>query len=234
MSQHLQTGKLEVTENLLALSVRLGDALQMQSDSKTGLRHYAKLIGYVNQQSLIVVMPGARALPALDEGFLLRGFVGNKIYEFYSKVLSVSNNPYPHLHLSFPKQVTTTQMRRPIRVRTYRTATASGMPDGTKLALLIHELSATGAGLSCESHLGVMGDYLTLNFTVPSEAGDLPCCVTVVIRRIEPLGEGRPALRYGVEFVAMPDALRSALQEYLCVLLLDLDKPRSGFIESYK
>jgi len=174
MSQHLQTGKLDVTDNLLALPVRLGDAWQMQSDNKTGQRHYAKLIGYVNQQSLIVIMPSADALPACGEGFLLRGFVGNKIYEFYSKVLQVNSSPYPYLHLSFPKQVTTTQMRRAIRVRTHRPATASGLAGRLKVELLISELSATGAALRSAACLGEVGDYLTLNFTLLSESGELP------------------------------------------------------------
>ena len=225
MSQHLQTGKLEVTENLFALSVRVGDAWQMQADGKTGLRQYAKLIGYVNKESLIVVMPGARVLPACGDGFLLRGFVGNKTYEFYSKVLSVSNHPYPHLHFSFPKQVTITQMRRAIRVRTHRPATVSGFPGAVNVVLLSRELSSTGAELDSKIRLGELGDYITLNFTVLSESGELPCCATVVIRRIDP-----ESSKYGVEFVAMSDSLRSALQEYLCILLLDIDKPRSGFV----
>ncbi len=227
MDRHLQTGKLEVTDNLLALPVRLGDAWQMQADGKTGQRHYAKLIGYVNQQSLIVIMPSAQALPACGTGFLLRGFVGNKTYQFYSTVLSVSHSPYAHLHLSFPKQVSTTQMRRAIRVRTHRPATASGLPGGGKVALVIVELSATGAALRSTSRLGEEGDYVTLSFNLLSESGELPCNVMVVIRHIT---VGADDTEYGVEFIAVTDALRSALQEYLCVLLLDMDKPSSGFV----
>lgn len=230
MGHYLQTGKLEVTDNLLALSVRLGDAWQMQADGKAGLRQYAKLIGYVNKESLIVILPGTQALPAVGTGFLLRGFISNKTYEFYSKVLSVSSSPYAHLHFSFPKQVSITHMRRAIRVRTHRPATASGMAGGLKESLLIKELSATGAGLRSAARLGGLGDYLTLNFTVLSESGELACCVTVVIRGIEMYSDGSKDLRYGVEFVAMTDSLRSALQEYLCVLLLDMGKPSSGFV----
>ncbi|MGZ8257330.1 MAG: flagellar brake domain-containing protein [Gallionella sp.] len=230
MSHALQTGKLEVTDNLLSLPVRLGDAWQMRADDKTGTRQYAKLIGYVNHESLIVMLPGTQTLPDVGAGFLLRGFVGNKTYEFYSKVLSVSSIPYLYLHLTFPKQVSITHMRRAIRVRTYRPATASGMAGRAKEELLITELSGTGAGLRCVARLGGLGDYLTLNFTVLSESGEQPCCVAVVIRSIHEPVEGSKDFLYGVEFVAMTDSLRSALQEYLCVLLLDIGTPRSGFV----
>jgi len=230
MNEHLQTGKLEITDDLLSLPVHVGDAWQLQADRLGKQRYFAKLIGYLNQRSLIVMVFGADTLPAIGDGFSVRGFIGNKTYEFYSHVTGVSNSPYPHLHLDFPKQTQTRLMRRAIRVRTQLPAVASGLPSNLKATLVVSEISATGAGLSADVFLGTVGDYITLNFSIPSEGVDQFYNIPVVIRNVADAVDASYALQYGVEFVAVTDILRSALQEYLCVKLLGMDKPSSGFI----
>lgn len=230
MSKHLQTGQMEITDDLLALPVHIGDSWQLQAHTQAKGRYFAKLIGYVNHKSLIVMLPGVDSLPALGDEFSVRGFVGKKTYEFYGAVTSVSSTPYLHFHLDFPKQIQTCMMRRAIRVRTHLLGTASGLANNMKVSFEISEISATGAGLLTDVVLGAAGDSIVLNIMMPSDGVDKLHSISVLIRNVENAADTGHALRYGVEFVGVTDSLRSALQEYLCLKLLGLDKSNSGFV----
>lgn len=221
MNNNLQTGKLEISDDFFALQLQIGDALQLQADAPNSSRTHAKLLGYLAQQSLIVTLSSAQNQVQIGDGFVLRGFVGNTSYEFYSRVLSVSDAPYAHVHFAFPQQIGLKKMRRAMRVKLNCAATLSA--QGIKNPVDLHELSESGASLICATAFASSGDVVTLNFSLP--VGELTQAfkLQAVVRNVEAYAQGQ---KYGVEFVELARAARSALQELVCVSLIQLAEPK--------
>ncbi|MDH2919285.1 MAG: flagellar brake protein [Sideroxydans sp.] len=221
MNNNLQTGKLEISDDFLALQLQVGDALQLQADAPNQSRTHAKLLGYLAQQSLIVSLPSTQTQVQVGEGFVLRGFVGNTSYEFYSRVLSVNAEPYAHLHFTFPQQISLKKMHRAMRVKVNCAATVS--VQGLKSPVDLIELSELGGGFRCATACASSGDAVTLNFSLPLGEHLQAFQLQAVVRHVELDVHGQ---KYGVEFVELGRGARSALQELVCVSLIQLSEPK--------
>ena len=221
MNNNLQTGKLEISDDFLALQLQVGDALQLQADAPNQPRAHAKLLGYLTQQSVIVALPSLQNQVQIGDGFVLRGFVGNTSYEFYSRVLSVSDSPYTHVHFAFPQQISLKKMRGAMRIKVYCAATLS--VQGLKNSVDLTELSESGGNFRCATACASSGDAVTLNFSLPLGEQMQAFKLQAVVRNVEADAHGH---KYGVEFVELGRAARSALQEWVCVTLIQLAEPK--------
>ena len=210
-------------DEFLCVSVSVGDALQLQDYSPARSRYYTKLIGYVNKLSIIVTHPhaGEKLIGvAVGETFLVRGFAGRTTYEFDTRILSVNTHPYPHLHLSFPEQVSTLELRGAMRIKVKLACSDVASVGGLKMPATIADLSTSGMSIQSAAKLGKAGDTVQINFKLPIEGEEPALAMPAVIRNAGEGGAG-PTVTYGLEFVGVSTKARIALQSYVCIMLID-------------
>jgi len=101
------------------LALEIGDNLQMQFvDDET--RHYVKVIGYVPGKSLLVTTPrhdGKFLMVREAQRVVVRLMSGNEIVGFTVPVLRSQVQPYPYLHLDFPKNMQAVTVRKALPVK---------------------------------------------------------------------------------------------------------------------
>jgi c-di-GMP-binding flagellar brake protein YcgR len=221
------TGTDHPVENLLALDLGIGDALQLQDSSASNLRYYVKLIGFLNKAGIIVSHPmqDGGLLP-LEYGkpFLVRGFSGRKTYEFGATVLSSNSTPYPHLHLSFPKRIDCKTMLAALRIKPRSLAGwiegGRAGSDVTRIPMSIVDMSTSGVRVHAEMQFGKIGDEIKVVFSLPVDDEQQSFSIPAVIRKSyseaapESLG-GADVMMHGLEFIQPEGSVRMALQGYI-------------------
>ncbi len=237
MSDDLQSGSgvndpsgYEQLDNLLALNLSVGDALQLQvvsaSNRAPNRRYYVKLIGFLNKSGIVVSHPmqDEKLLPIEDgQGFQVRGFSGRKVYEFNAKVLSASPRPYPHLHLSFPNQIECLTMRNALRIQPklagWIEVMGAALPP-VKIPAIVVDLSTSGARIHANRKFGKIGDKVGVGFRLPIDGEGQVFSIPAVIRKSysEMLPQehgGAEVITHGLEFIHPEGCMRMALQSYI-------------------
>jgi c-di-GMP-binding flagellar brake protein YcgR len=222
MSNHLQTGKFDTSEDFLSMAANIGDALQLQDSSAEQHRYFSKLVGYLNKRSITVTQPQVDEHlvdVATGDQFFVRGFAGAKTYEFNATVLAVFSTPYPHLHLSFPEQVSALQMRGAMRIKTKLPCFIVAAVSGLKMPAALNDLSTSGASIISNVKLGQRGEAIQVNVNLPIEGEEQAYAISAIIRNA---GEANPynSVTYGVEFVSTTNRTRIALQTYVYSILI--------------
>lgn len=216
----------EIIQDLLALNLGIGDALQLQDSSDSNHRYYAKLIGFLNKASVVVSHPMQDGkLLAIEEGlsFLVRGFSGRKAYEFNANVLLASHTPYPHLHLSFPNQIETMTMRRALRIKPNLAGWIESKDTSSaqiKIPLIVVDLSTSGARVHAKRQFGKIGEVISVACRLPIDDEEHIFSISAVIRNSynETLKEDRgdmEVVTYGLEFIQPEGSVRMALQNFI-------------------
>lgn len=227
MSDDLQDGKQTGFSDLLSVNINIGDALQLQDFSPDRQRHYVKLIGYLNRRSVLVSHPMLdKKLLFVKEGqsFLVRGFSGTKTYEFNANVIGVCLTPYPYLHLSFPEQVGTTNMRNVLRIKLKLVCSVEiqgNSPQAQKVPSTIEDMSIFGARVRSKRELGKIGDGVKVSFRLPvNEEEEQLVTIPAIIRNvhietsIDNSGE-EIVVHHGLEFMQVEGNDRMVLQGYI-------------------
>ena len=232
MSDELQSGPNvnKPAENLLALNLGIGDALQLQDSSVSNRapnrRYYVKLIGFLNKASIVVSHPmqDEKLLPIEDGlSFLVRGFSGRKAYEFNANVLFASHIPYPHLHLSFAKQVECLTMRSALRIQPKLAGWIEPMDVASapiKVPAVVVDLNTSGARVQANRQFGKIGDEVRVAFRLPIDDEEQVFSISAVIRNsynktlTEDLG-GAEVMTHGLEFIQPEGSMRMALQNFI-------------------
>jgi c-di-GMP-binding flagellar brake protein YcgR len=232
MSDEFQSGPKgnEQPENLLSLNLGIGDALQLQDASASNRtpqrRYYVKLIGFLNKAGIVVSHPMQdEELLVIEDGqaFLVRGFSGRKSYEFNANVLLVSAIPYPHLHLSFPKQIDCLTMRGALRIQPKLASRIEMMGAAStqgKIPAIVVDLSTSGARVHANRPFGKVGDLVKVAFRLPVDDEEQDLLIPAVIRNsnsetlTENLG-GAEVMTYGLEFIQAEGGMRMALQNFI-------------------
>ena len=222
MSNNQQTTKFDTSEDFLSMAANIGDALQLQGLGAEGQRYFAKLVGYLNKRSMTVTQPKSGDVPvnvSVGDQFFVRGFAGAKTYEYTATVLAVASQPYPHMHLSFPDQVSTLQMRGAIRIKTQLPCFIVAAVSGLKMPAAINDLSTSGASIISNVKLGQRGEAIQINVNLPIDGEEQAYAISAIIRNV---GEANPdnSVTYGVEFVSTTNRTRIALQTYVYSILI--------------
>ncbi|MDP3639282.1 MAG: flagellar brake domain-containing protein [Azonexus sp.] len=158
----------ESISTLEATKIRIGDALQMQS-SPDAPRLTVKLIGYLKNRGLIVSVPEAEGeFVMLKEGqsFIVRFFSGQNAYAFTSVVARQTSVPFPHVHLSYPREVRGLEIRKDSRIDVDLIASVSVEGETGVSAGKIVNLSTGGAALRTKGRLGSKGDIISVKFKI--------------------------------------------------------------------
>jgi len=222
-----------VADSLLSLDLAIGDALQLQDTMGDKLRHYVKLIGLLNRKGVIVSHPVREdALLPVDAGqsFHVRGFSGRKTYEFNAYVLAVNAEPYPHLHLTFPKKVEYMIMRGAVRVRP-KSLGGWLEPWGSfsvrmKEPMIIVDLSTSGVRVHSKRKFGNIGEQVTILFRLPiddeEQLFEIPCVIRKAYNETLPIdGKDHEVTTHGLEFIQPEGHVRMALQGYVYKIMAE-------------
>lgn len=221
------TPEASQNEELRALKLNIGDAIQLQDYSADKHRYFVKLIGYAERKSLLVSHPTLNdKLSFVKDGdsYLVRGFSGTKTYEFNASVLAVCLTPYPHLHLTYPAQVKTVNMRGAVRIKLRLVCTLETTAGGAKLPAVIEDLSISGARVRADKAFGQVGDKVTVGLRLQIEGESQVFLVQAVIRNVrgEPDSQtGRPVIMHGLEFVQTMSLELTMLQNYVYRSMLE-------------
>ncbi len=224
------TGKhvaVEQVEELSAIRLAIGDSLQLQDFSSDRQRYFVKLIGFLNKRSVLVSHPKhSDKLIFVKEGqsYLVRGFAGTKTYEFSSNVISVCLAPYPYLHLTFPAQVKTTNMRAAVRVKLRQVCSIEFPVSGLKVSAIIEDMSISGARIHAIKAFGHVGDKVTVGMRMQVEGESQVFLVASVIRNVREESDsqtGGKIFMHGMEFVQTVSVDLMMLQNFIYKSMLE-------------
>jgi c-di-GMP-binding flagellar brake protein YcgR len=158
--------------NQQTLRILVGDKLQLQKvGSESGERYSSTVIGFVPGKSLLITTPLVNDKPILakdGQQFAVRMLQGSYIQGFVAKVLHNALAPYPYIHLSFPEEVESKEIRNADRVETdvpilARNSKLADEQDNWKQAS-IKDISASGSKLESMTKVGEEGEIMVLKF----------------------------------------------------------------------
>lgn len=189
-----------------ATKIRVGDVLQMQSSAEAP-RLVVKLIGYLKNRGLIVTVPesdGGVVMLKEGQSFIVRFFSGQNAYAFTSTVARQTSVPFPHLHLSYPREVRGLEIRKDSRIDVELIAaiTVDGEGEAKAGAGKIVNLSTGGAALRAKGRLGNKGDVISVKFKLLINDIQSYVVFDCIIRTLA-VDQGDPAMPHlhGIQFV---------------------------------
>lgn len=227
MNDAVQSGKHVELSDLQSVKLGIGDVVQLQDFSHEKLRHYVKLIGYLHKKSVVVSHP-MRDEKLLfikkGESFLLRGFSGTRTYEFTADVVNVCLQPYPYLHLSYPAQINTVNMRAALRIKLKLVCSVCLKDSGQTTPATIEDMSLSGARIQSRTAFGTVGDKVEVSFRLPIDGVEQLLMVPATIRNVgneaEASGAGKPVLS-GLEFHQPEGIERTYLHNFIYKSMAD-------------
>ncbi len=203
--------------NFTAVSLQVGDMLQMQLSGENDQRYGVRLIGFLEKKSVLVTPPVSNdsiILMRAGQSVVMRCFSGRNAYAFTSSVLRVCSTPYPYLHLTYPIEVRGMKIRKSTRVRANVIGSVwrDDQPE-KRFPCSIDDISFSGAQVNCALPLGGMGDALRLYLRVSNQGATAYVSPLALIKRCSETEspDGRK-YSYGVEFHNLDQTESFALQ----------------------
>lgn len=218
---------VEKVEDLLAIKLAIGDTVQLQDFSSDKQRYFVKLVGFMNKKSVLVSHPRQdEKLSFIKEGhgFLVRGFAGTKTYEFSSNVISVCLSPFPYLHLAYPPQVKTTNMRGAVRIKLRLVCTIDSAATGLKVPAIIEDMSISGARIHAGKAFGQVGDAVSVGLRMQVGGENQVFLVSAMIRNVRAETDsqtGDKVFMHGMEFVQTLSVDLTVLQNFIYKSMLE-------------
>lgn len=214
------------------MQLHVGERLQLELTADAARTHYfTTLIGFVPGHSVLIRTPMVQNLPLpLPEGagVLIRTFSGRHAFTFESRIDRACRSPYPYIHLAYPAQIQQTLIRGALRVRVALPGIASD-PDeragDTTRAVVISDLSVSGAQLETESSLGQTGEKfgLAFKFVVQPNNYEVKLATSVQIQNVRKIRNGKSPdqlFSHGVRFGKLHATEGLLLQSYIQQVLL--------------
>ena len=217
----------EKIEELQSIKLAIGDTIQLQDFSSDKQRYFVKLIGYTNKRSVLVSHPrqdDKLSFIKEGQGFLVRGFAGTKTYEFNTNVISVCLTPYPYLHLAYPAQVKSTNMRGAVRIKLRLVCSIESATTGLKVPAIIEDMSISGARIHCSKAFGHVGDAVTVGLRMQVGGETQVFLVSSLIRNVREENDsqtGEKIIMHGMEFVQSQDMDLTLLQNFIYKSMLE-------------
>lgn len=202
-----------MSENNLDLKHNIGDTLQLQfSPGNADDRYYVKLIGFLENKSILVTAPrkeGAALKVQDDQLFIVRMISGNSAQGFSATVLHSTTRPYPHLHLTYPQNLESITVRKAERVHCKLIVTVNNEEPERSLgegkSASMEDISTAGSQLFTMESIGEKGDTITINSKVNVASIEQYLTISGKIRRVvEPENDG-DKFEYGIEFILLED-----------------------------
>lgn len=181
----------------------VGETLYLQQIDNPSIRYNVQLIGFCKGKSVIVTSPtvdGKLEFVRDGQTFVVRAFSGKKAYAFVTVVMRSVHVPYPYLHLSYPKELRCTVVRRGARAQVKIPASVSlGQPERTT-EVMLNDLSVCGTSGLSKQVLGNKGEEGLIRFKVCAAEQDEPLNFKAVLRSVAPADSGE-GFKHGFEFL---------------------------------
>lgn len=196
------------------MRLRVGDRIQLQPPATVSQERYiVKLIGYLDNASLLVTAPlenGLRVPLRDNDKIVARVFTSQKAFGFTTSINRVCKIPYDYLHLDFPESIQGSVVRKSPRVRTkIITSVSRGeeTDENNRQSGIIVNLSADGALLRARQPLADKGQSLRLAFRVNLHNVDAFLTVNAIVRSLfRDEGSdthGTPLHNHGIQFLEL-------------------------------
>lgn len=200
------SGSREVVVGMDDVRWYVGETLYLQQVDNPNIRYSVQLIGYVKGKSIFVTSPmvdGKLEFVRDGQTFVVRAFSGKKAYAFVAAALKSVHVPHPYLHLSYPKELRCTVVRRGVRVQVKMGASALlGQPVRAAADLMLTDLSVGGASAIAKQALGSKGEEGQLSFKVRAAEQEESLTLKVALRSVMPSEQG-DGFKHGFEFLDM-------------------------------
>lgn len=169
------------------IKLNIGDSLQLQFQSESEqTRTAVTLIGYLADQGVIVTTPVLNGkLMLIREGqiFVVRLFSGKSAYAFTAETNKVTHAPFPHMHLSYPKEVRGLVVRGSSRAPANIICHVSDA-NGKGFASVARDISSGGALIAAKEPMGTVGEKLLLKLRVNVNNAEHLLNLNCVIRSV--------------------------------------------------
>lgn len=214
-------------EELLDLKISIGDTVQLQDISSDKQRYFVRMIGFLNKRSVLVSHPRQdEKLSYIKEGagFLVRGFAGTKTYEFNSNVINVCLTPYPYLHLAFPAQVKSINMRGAVRIKLKLVCSIESQETGAKTVAIIEDMSISGARIQAGKPFGKVGEAVSMNLRLQVAEENQVFMISAMVRNVHQeldTQTGAEIYMHGMEFIQTQSVDLTVLQNYIYKSMLE-------------
>lgn len=219
----------EPSNNLVELplnDIKIGESIQISpvADEIANAKYFIKYLGGLDKKSLICT------LPELDDKVLyvkehstykVQLFSGKDVFSFTTVVDAVYNRPYPHMHLKFPRDVYSKNLRKNQRIQTSIITSLLNKTPGEylnhKIAGRIVDLSLGGAMMESSKVAGAVGDELECSFKVSLDGDEAFLVIPCLIRNINEIADAnnQKILKHGVQFKELPFQDRIVLQSLI-------------------
>lgn len=146
-------------------------------------------------------------LPLMEgDQLVMRVFSSQNAFGFACDVQRVCKLPYSYLHISFPKEVQGTVIRKAARVKTKIAVKIRTEQEGrADLTGVISNLSANGAMMDGPRHMAEKGDSIRLTFRLKLHNIEANLSMLAIVRAVfddETLKQsGTSLVHFGLEFV---------------------------------
>jgi len=183
-----------------------------------------QVVGMMPGQSLIVSTPrinGKVAIIRQDTRFTVRVLQGSSIVGFLSSVLQSYSAPFPHLHLSFPRELESIVVRNALRAATDLQGTARNprLPDSNEhyQRMRLVDLSNSGARLLSKGPLGKENEMLAMQFALEVCGQEEHLAVLAEIRSMGTRTADEEAVQFwtGVQFQSLNRFQKVLLHAYV-------------------
>ncbi|MDD5329050.1 MAG: flagellar brake protein [Sulfuricella sp.] len=171
--------------------------------------YYARLIGYIKGQSILVTVPvagGQRVVMVDGERVEVRMLTGSNILVFQSSILRVCVSPTHYLHLEYPARGRIQRLRQSPWARMNLAASVIDAQGNMEMGQVVN-LSLDGAKVAVPRSVGVKGEPLRLTFRAAVDGQETRLILDSVIQRVrfaKEAGGWPEMLEYGVEFHDIP------------------------------
>lgn len=200
-------------DNTLELKQNIGDTLQLQfSPGSADDRYYVKLIGFLEDKSILVTTPrmdGSALKIPVDQRFIVRMISGNSAQGFTATALYSTTRPYPHLHLTYPKDLESITVRKAERVNCKLIVTVQNEESENSsdegLSATMQDISTAGSQLLTLDSIGQKGQTITINSKVKVADIEQYLTITGIIRRVVEPKNKDAKYEYGIEFILLED-----------------------------
>lgn len=207
------------------LKLAYGYPLQLQTTSLSGQpeRFSCRLIGCLPGRSLLFSVPkqgGKLVKFRAGQKIVVRLMIDNGIGIFAGIVESLTLDPYPILHLSYPESVTFKGIRSATRVVVYEQVAVSNTSSAALLTTqgVISDISISGARIELSDEIAEIGDVLELRAQVDIRELRRELILTGIVRsRVDPTDnhlEGT-MVSYGLEFNLQLEEQRLLMYAYV-------------------
>lgn len=181
----------------------VGETLYLQQHDNPSIRYTVRLIGFVKNKTVFVTAPsidGKFEFIRDGQTFVVRAFSGKKAYAFVAAAVKSVHSPHPYLHLSFPKEVRCTVVRRGVRAEVKIIASVWLGDAGRTGAAVLTDMSMGGSSGTIKQVLGQKGEEGQIKFKVHAAGQDEYLNLKMALRSVAP-SENGDGFKHGFEFL---------------------------------